>query len=165
MAEQAFPTPPGLSESRVALGQELVQVTDDLGLSAEGAAWVYDWSLEEWRYYLVTSLIDVKGSSWVYKRLLTAFKKLPKQDEFIALDVHLGSPNEVLFILLSRHFRSEGLQTNFMSRITIRGDIDGIVYSFETNLVLYRMIEGRPASSVKMTEKTFDYNVRHLVAT
>lgn len=164
MADNDFPPAPALTDDRLALGRRLLDLTDELGLSAEGAAWVYDWTLQEWRYYLVTSLIDKKGAPWVYKRLLQAFKRLPEHEQFLSLDVHLGSPREILFRLISSMFtyRQDGWST--IGNITLQAEMEGITYSFLANLILYRMIEFLRPSLAESASKLFDRKVREMQA-
>ena len=58
-----YPTmaPEHLPEDLKLAGQRLLEATDTLGLEAQGAAWIYEPDLEEWRYYLVTVLLDWEG--------------------------------------------------------------------------------------------------------
>lgn len=164
MADRDVSSASPIARDKVEMGSSLLELADELGLSPEGALWFHDASLKEWRYYLVTSVIDVKGAAWVYKRLLTAFKKLPKQDDFLSIDVHLGSPKEILFKLLSMAFRSEGPGPNFIMESLVTGTIDDVDYSFPANIVIYRMLGERPAAVVHQTTKTFDRSVREIVA-
>ena len=162
MAEPDFPQAPPLSDVRVELGLKLLELADQLGLAPEGAAWIYTPDLEEWRYYLVTSAIDVKGPQWVYSRLLLAFRQLPNQSDFLSVDVHLASPKEVLFTILSFYVEAKGPGPNFIEESIVSGEIDGVIYTFPANIVLYRMLQPAPSDAAQKNVRSFDRHVREL---
>jgi hypothetical protein len=132
--------PKRLPEHLIELGGRLLEATDTLGMAAQGAAWIYDDELEEWRFYLVTGLMDTKGPRWVHKRLLEAFTKLPERDDFLSLDVHLGSPEEILFRVFSDifQFKSTGEVVEFKG-LKLISSIDGREYEIEPHAIVYRM--------------------------
>ena len=90
-----------LSDDLIQAGSALLAMTDTLSMRAQGAMWVYDHSLLDWRFYLVTSLVDTLGRRRTYRFLLDAFERLEMPDAMTVEDVHLGSPNDPFFITLS----------------------------------------------------------------
>ena len=85
-----------LSPELIEAGAAILAKTDELAMQAQGAMWVFDSSLEDWRYYLVTTLVDTLGRRKTYKLLIDAFEKLKLPQSMIVDDVHLGSPTDPL---------------------------------------------------------------------
>lgn len=156
--------PTDLPPELIAAGRRLLEATDELGLDAQGAAWVWEADLEEWRYYLVTVLTDTMGPSWVYKRLLKAFNKMPVREDFLAVDVHLGSPNEVLFMLISGFEKADDVGPVTIKNISrLERIIDGKRYGKrDVNLVMYRMQRVPPSRMVDASRRRFERKVREL---
>src|SRR5829696_4194494 len=90
-----------LSQELKDAGRKLLETTDALGMQAQGAMWLYDHGLEDWRYYLVTSLVDTMGRRKTYRLLLDAFDRVDFPKDMTIEDVHLGRPNDDLFRLVS----------------------------------------------------------------
>jgi hypothetical protein len=90
-----------LPKRLIEAGAEFLRRTDDWGMSAQGAMWLYSSALKEWRYYLVTSLMDTAGRRSVYKTLVRLFERFPMFDYFTVEDVHLGSPSDHVFRAIS----------------------------------------------------------------
>jgi hypothetical protein len=94
-----------LSDELKEAGYRLLFVTDLLKMRAQGAMWIYRHELNDWRYYLVTSLVDAVGRRETYKMIARIFSA-PGADgffskEFTLEDVHLGSPSDEFFKLIS----------------------------------------------------------------
>ena len=83
-------------------GAKLLAALDDAGLQAQGAAWVFDHGLGDWRYVIVTSLVDTMGRSKVYRQLLTVIRKLDTPKDLTVADIHLVSPGAHLFKAIAR---------------------------------------------------------------
>ena len=76
------------------LGKTVLLTTDSLGMAVEGAFWLYTAKDEEWRYFLVTSLVDRIGSREIYLRLNEVLaKKFPEAELFTFF---ICSPSEKL---------------------------------------------------------------------
>ena len=80
----------------IAFGRAVLLATDALGLSAEGAFWLYDSEDREWRYFLATSLFNTLGSREIYLRLNQALSKKLSERETQRFQIFMGSPNESL---------------------------------------------------------------------
>src|SRR5262245_11151563 len=117
-----------LSEELKKSGRRLLEVTDSLDMQAQGAMWVYSHALEDWRYYLVTSLVDTIGRRKTYKLLLDAFELLQLPPEMTIEDVHLGSPADEFFRLVSTIARVEGGIAEFRNCTFNGAPFDGVIY-------------------------------------
>ncbi len=86
-----------LSEERRNAGARILEITDDVGLDAVGAAWVWSRESDNWWFLLVTPLIDSKGPRWVYERLLAMFGRVGLPAGVTPLEIRLASPRENAF--------------------------------------------------------------------
>lgn len=84
-----------LPESAIELGGRILEAVDKLGLQPEGAFWLLDEESSEWRYYMVSSLVDVAGPRWMFLQFNKILPEIVQQlpSEF---DLYLVSANEVL---------------------------------------------------------------------
>jgi len=117
-----------LSQQLKDAGRKLLDTTDALGMQAQGAMWLYDHLLQDWRYYLVTSLVETMGRRKTYRLLLDAFERLDLPEEMTIEDVHLGSPNDDLFRRVS-----SAVKVDFgwmeVHRCVFNGvQFDGVIY-------------------------------------
>jgi hypothetical protein len=126
-------------------------------MQAQGAMWVYDRFLEEWRYYLVTSLVDSLGRRRTYKLLLDAFERIGLPKGMNVDDVHLGSPTDAFFRFVTSMVRvSDGGIARFNDVIFGGAPFDGLVY---------RAVTAPPPSTgeADRIEKRFSKRVKDLV--
>jgi hypothetical protein len=142
-----------LPEDLTIAGRELLQATDALGMSAQGAMWIYSHALREWRYYLVTSLIDTLGRRKTYQLLIRAFELSNFPRRMLLEDVHLGSPTDPYFHAISGAMRVDGNTTITVVNCSFNGMLfDGVVY---------RSVREPPqAPEMKAIEKKFERNIR-----
>jgi hypothetical protein len=159
--------PAGVSDERFDAGQRLLAAADELGLEAQGAAWIYMDDLEEWRYFLVTALVDTEGPLWVYKRLLRAFNKLAERDDFLSVDVQLASPNEVWFRAIMIMMNIVGLSSaRDLGVDDSQVYADGRVYIIKHfRACVYRMAPAPPADSVRRIRNKFNSKTSRVLAT
>lgn len=85
-----------LSRDDLAFGRAVLLATDSLGMSAEGAFWLYDRRDNEWRYFLVSSLLDRVGARELYLRLNDALAKTLSERETREFQFYIAGPNERL---------------------------------------------------------------------
>jgi hypothetical protein len=120
---------PNLSEHLVNAGQQLLAALDSAGLGGQGAAWIYDHALGDWRYVVATSLIETMGRSKVYKQLLSVLKKLNVPDDLTIDDVHLLSTEGSYYRDIASAIRVEGNSLIRFQNCSINGRmLDAIVY-------------------------------------
>ncbi|MGH6728174.1 MAG: hypothetical protein ACREB8_16770 [Pseudolabrys sp.] len=145
-----------LSEELKKAGHQLLLATDALDMQAQGAMWVYSQALQDWRYYLVTSLVDSIGRRKTYRLLLNVFERVEFPKDMTIEDIHLGSPNESFFQLVSKVMRVEG----------------GTIASFEDckfnnvsfNGIVYRAVRSIPSKrEAERIEKRFQKKVKDLI--
>lgn len=127
---------------------------DEAGLNAQGAAWIYDHSLEEWRFVVATSLVETMGRTAVYGRLLSVMARLKFPEELTIDDVHLISTDQGLYMGLGRAFRIE----NAIVRLN-----DCIINGRKFDAVIYRWGAQLPTKNEKVkTEKQFVKRTKEL---
>ena len=146
-----------LPEELVTAGQQLLDATDKLEMGAQGAMWIYSPVLEDWRYYLVTSMVDTAGRRKTYKLLIRAFDLSEFPKEMTVEDVQLGSPSDVFFQLIASGIKV----TNSIARFN-NCNINGVQFDG----VMYRSWrEIPPKSELLRIQKRFERNVRELEKT
>jgi hypothetical protein len=146
-----------LSEDLKAAGLQLLKATDALGLQAQGAMWVYSHALNDWRYYLVTALVDTIGRRKTYRLLLNAFEYVSLPKEMTIEDVHLGSPHDQFFQVVSKIVKAPG--QNFLQFENCQFN----EVSFDG--VIYRAVKEMPTErQVEQIEKRFQKRVKELIA-
>lgn len=133
-------------------GSELVSVLDELGMKPEGAGWFFFYDLEDWRFYIASSLVDLEGKKKVYAALVDALSASETVDGLSVFDVHLESPKDALFQVVGSAFRISG-----KSNVTIRNCTIG---HLKVDAVLYRW-DDTPADSrkLKVASNLFKRNV------
>jgi hypothetical protein len=118
-----------LSEELITAGRRLVAATDGLGLQAQGAMWLYSYVLDDWRFYLVTSLVDTLGRRRTYRMLLDAFEAVELPQSLTVEDVHLGSPTDPFFGLVAGAVSVTGDSVARFVDCRFNGvPFDGVVY-------------------------------------
>lgn len=145
-----------LSKELIDAGADLLAITDSLDMQAQGAMWVRDHALGDWRYYLVTSLVDTIGRRKTYKLLIDAFEKVSLPKSMTVEDVHLGAPSDTFFRLISSGFGVTGGGRAYVENCVINGiPFDGVIY----RSVISEPTEGE----ARRIEKIFGKRVRDLI--
>lgn len=121
-------------------------------MNAQAAMWVFDHSLGDWRYYLVTSLVDSQGRKATYRNLIKIFGSGAFPEDMTVDDVHLGSPTDAFFQTISRisHIQSHHISFENCS-------LDGIVFDGIVYRVITHVPDEREARDI---EKTFQSRIR-----
>lgn len=142
-----------LPEELIEAGATLLEAVDRLGMSPQGAMWIFDHGLGDWRYYLVTSLVDTLGRRRTYRLLIDAFEAVDMPKEMTVDDVHLGSPSEEFFRVISHFLRIDGRGRAFFNDCTINNiKFDGLIYR--------AVQEAPPPARAKAIERDFVRKVR-----
>lgn len=141
-----------LSERLKEGGGELLAATDALDMQAQGAMWLYDHNLHDWRFFLVTSLVDTVGRRKTFQLLLDAFNKISLPDGMSVDDVYLASPAEPFFQLVSSIVHADGGVAEFQNCSFNGLQFDGVIYRSVREVPSKQMaerIEKRFAKRVK----------------
>jgi hypothetical protein len=155
MADQ----PLTITEERKAAGEQILQLTDDIGFRAVGAGWFYSSEAEIWCYVLVTPMLDSMGPRWLQERLLKVFQRYPLPPGVTPLDLRIVSPREDWYRRFPMKVSSNGtgvvptmeLQATYIPGMT------PVDYAY-----MYRM-ETQPQFAGDRA-KAFDQRVRALLA-
>ena len=143
-----------LSEELKEAGRQLLATTDALDMQTQGAMWIYDHALQDWRYYLVTSLVDTIGRRRTYSLLLDVFESVDVPEAMTIEDVHLGSPKDEVFRLLSGTIKVFGSAWTEVTNC----NFDFVL----VDAVIYRTLSEPPsAQQVGQIEKRFLKKVRN----
>jgi uncharacterized protein (DUF1786 family) len=131
-----------LPQSSIDLGARILDAVDEFGLQPEGAFWFFDEESSEWRFHIVSSLVDVAGPRWMFIQLN---KILPEIVDQLppAFDLHLVSANEVL-----------ADEVRLAAENSVDDHDEPAIVDFgngKKNLVVYRI---RPTMSVRALHRT-----------
>lgn len=142
-----------LQQHLVEAGRKLLLALDHAGVRPQGAAWVFDHALGDWRYVVATSLVDTMGRSTVYRMLIAVLKHASMPEELTVADIHLVSPADPLFRAINSVFEIQDATVTFENC-----GINGIKF----DAVVYRWT-GKPsqADALKL-EKQFRRRVKEL---
>ena len=143
-----------LSERMRQGGAALLATTDDLAMQAQGALWLFDHDLEDWRYYLVTSLVDTLGRRKTYRLLIEAFECSNLPQDMTVEDVHLVNPMDPVFQFVSKTLRADDGIIELSDFIVSDISFDAVIYR-----TLRTMPTSREAASI---EKRFSKRVQEL---
>jgi hypothetical protein len=165
MVELSLSKIPELSKSSIKAGAACLDLLDEHGFEIQGAAWIYSSFLDEWRYYVVTDLVEIDGPRATYGRLEKLFALCFNNRGLMIDDVHLGSPREHVFQVLTTAFnlkskrRKAGIPTTIQN-VKIQPQ-NGRPYFVEKAL-LYRLEPSPPTVEVMRKRKKFDKHLREL---
>jgi hypothetical protein len=143
-----------LPQELIDAGQQLLATTDALDMQAQGAMWIFDHVLQDWRFYLVTSLVDTLGRRKTYGLLLDAFESVSLPRDMTIEDVHLGSPSDELFRFISSFIRAENGVTKFENCMFNNMRFDGVIYR--------SVVETPTQSQSERIQKRFSKRVKDL---
>jgi hypothetical protein len=145
-----------LSEDLKQAGLQVLSATDELGMQAQAAMWVYNHALQDWRYYLVTSLVDTIGRRKTYRLLLEIFERIDLPKEMTIEDVYLGSPSDPFFKVVSQLVHVDSARLEFQNCKFNDIMFDGIIFRS-----LREIPSDKQAAQI---EKKFSRKVKDLVA-
>lgn len=146
-----------LSGDDVAFGRAVLLATDALGVSAEGAFWLYDSMDKQWNFYLITSLFDQMGSREIYLHLNATLKKILSEHEINGFTFYLGSPRENIVKAIKKCV-STGIRVSDPIRQSFL--LDGR----RVKVVVYRLSNSLNDEEVRRAQRRFRQQSRELLA-
>jgi hypothetical protein len=142
-----------LPEHLIEAGAKLLAALDDAGLQPQGAAWLLDHELGDWRYVVATSLVDTMGRSSVYRVLLVVMKKLDMPQDLTVQDIHLVAPSGPLFKAIGGALRIE------KGRVSVR---DCVINGLIVDAVIYRWTGAPTQAGAAKVQAQFKRRVKEL---
>jgi hypothetical protein len=140
-------------------GKAFLASLDELGMGVQGAAWLYFRDLDDWRYYVATPLTDTMGRKRVYSLLADALDVIGTPEGLSVFDVHLASPQDPIFQLISGAVNWQGGGVAFFENCSLNGvQVNGVMYRLTRHA---RPIDARLA---KRTEVVFKRKVKEVLA-
>jgi hypothetical protein len=123
-----------------------VERLDALGLDPQGALWLHFPHVKDWRFTVITDLVDTVGRRKAYDLVGSVFDNVGQIEGFTVFDMHLASPAEVMPRVLGGAFYVE----------------DGIVELIDSNVndmpvdaVVYRLRKPRSAQAATRAARKF----------
>jgi len=122
-----------LSDELIAAGQKLTAELDRIGLHPQGALWLHAHHLKDWRFTVVSDLVDVMGRRKVYSLIDQALAKIEPHDGLTIVDIHLAAPSEVLARVMGGVLNVDAGIVK-LSECTVNSlPVDAIVYRLTNN--------------------------------
>jgi hypothetical protein len=144
-----------LTEDMKASGAAMLAELDKIGLEPTGALWLHFPIVKDWRYAVVSPLVDTMGRRKVYGLIDDALEAIGKTDAFTILDIHLYSSSEIVPRLLGHVVNAENSSVA-LENVTVNG------VTFDA--LIYRLTPPPPAKQVRRVERQFENAVRKLAA-
>lgn len=145
----------GLSQAKLNAGRTCLDLLDKYGLGVQGAVWIYIDQLREWRFYIVTSLVDIDGLVDTYNRIEKLFSLQFTDPELTIDDVHLGSPAETIFMTISRAISVKGHSLIELENCVINNLVIEHAY-------IYRLDAAPPVIKAKQARQQFDMRLKEV---
>jgi hypothetical protein len=146
-----------LRNDEIALGRAVLLATDALGMSAEGAFWLYDAGDTVWRFFLVTSMFERVGPRKTFRRLNEALAKKLSERESRQFTLFVAEPREKLVQDLRRKIQTSAYASD-PQKITV--EMDGK----RTQAWVYRMSPGLGEEEAKVAQRRFGRLYNELIA-
>lgn len=115
----------------------MLALLDRVGLQPQGALWLMFPHVKDWRYTIVSDLVDDYGRTKVYGLIDDVIAALPAVDGLTIFDIHLASSTEIMPRLLDGAIDVD----NGIVRLT-----DCRVNDMNVDAVVFRLSRPRPVS-------------------
>jgi hypothetical protein len=146
-----------LQNSEIALGRAVLLATDALNMGCEGAFWMMDDGDDDWRFFLVTSLLDTMGPRRIYLKMDSVLGKIISEGEMDALPVYMMSPDEKIVRAIRMEISTAGTAT-IPQGVSFRFDGQNVA------ALVYRMAGKMPEAERRAAQGQFRKRVDKLVA-
>lgn len=143
-----------LSDELKARGASVVATLDSIELEPQGALWLHFPHIRDWRFTIITDLIDTIGRKRVYDLVGAAFDQMGPVEGLTVFDLHLAAPSEVLPTVLGGTFL---IQDGLVELKDV--NINGV---HQIDAVIYRMREPRSSLDAKKAANRFQKKVVQL---
>jgi hypothetical protein len=137
-----------IQNNELGLGRAILLATDTVGMSCEGAFWLFDPAEEKWLYFLVTSFVEYMGPRKVYLALNDALERKLSPKEMEDFEILIIRPGDKLVRELRKHIKTDRVTTEPRS-IEIPWN-DG-----STTAIVYRMAPALNEPKAKSAQKRF----------
>jgi hypothetical protein len=105
MAEKALP------RHALTFGRAVLLASDAAGMKPEGAFWLHDSQDGEWRYFLVSSLLERIGSREIFLKLGQALEHRLSQQELENFSFLIVSPNDGIVKAVRKQIRTTAINS------------------------------------------------------
>lgn len=146
-----------LSNDDLALGRAVLLATDSLGMSVEGAFWLYEDEEDNWNYFLITSLFNRMGPRSIYLKLNKALSEVLSEREIDSFTFYIADPHEEVANMVRKQ-----ISTSSHSSAPQRKEIG--VLGQKTQSFVYRMSGSLNEDEAKSAQRRFSRRVSQFVA-
>jgi hypothetical protein len=144
-----------LTEGQKEAGRQCLTLLDVYELGVQGAIWIYTKSLQEWRFYIVTSLLDIDGLVETYNSVERSFGLKFRNEHLTMEDIHFSSPTENLFMKLASAISARAHSEIELDNVIIDGFMIEHAY-------IYRLEKAPPKIKAKQVSERFDKMLKQI---
>lgn len=135
-----------LSEQLIEAGQALMAELDRIGLHPQGVLWLHAHHLNDWRFTVISDLVDEMGRRRVYSLIEEALEKIGQRDGLTVMDIHLAAPDEILARVLDGFIEMNAGVVKL---------VDCKVNGMPVDAVVFRLTRARQKAEVKRASAKF----------
>lgn len=139
-----------LSDELIAAGQALTAGLDHIGLNPQGALWIHAHHLNDWRFTVISDLVDVMGRRKIYSLIDDALRELAPNEALTIADIHLAAPSEILARVLGGIISIENGVAH-LEGCSVNG--------MPVDAVVYRLMKAAPNRNGKRAAAEFERRV------
>ncbi len=127
---------------------------DALGLEPQGALWLHFPHVKDWRFTVITDLVDSLGRKRAYDLIGSALDSVGHVDGLTVFDLHIAAPSEVMPRVLGGVLFVE----NGIVQLS-----DCEINDVPVDAVIYRLRKARSNPAAKKAASRFEKSVAQLV--
>lgn len=135
-----------LSEQLIQAGQSLASELDRIGLHPQGVLWLHAHHLNDWRFTVISDLVDELGRRRTYSLIEEALEKIGQREGLTVMDIHLAAPDEILARVIGGVIEIDAGVAKL---------VDCKVNGMPVDAVVFRLTGARPKSEIKRAAAQF----------
>lgn len=144
-----------LPEQLTGAGRAMLDQLDRVGLHPQGALWLMFPHIKDWRYTVISDLVDNHGRTQIYGLIDEALAGLDPVDGLTIFDIHLASTSEILPRVIGGAIHVE----NGLVQLS-----DCNINGVPVDAVVYRLQSERSLVERKKALKALQRSARHATA-
>jgi len=145
-----------IETDKLVLGRLILLATDSVGMACEGAFWLFHPEDRQWRFYIITSLLETVGPRVIYLFLNNILEKKLSAEETNEIDLYIGSPSDHLVKNLRKQIRTD---TNSTFPHELEVDVEGTLCP----AIVYRLAPRMSEHATRTAGRRFKKMSREVV--
>lgn len=143
-----------LPDELKAAGAKMLAELDAIGLDPQGALWLHYPTVKDWRFVVITALVNRDGRRKIYGLIDEALTKVGQSEALSIMDIHLYDPSEIV----PRNLSLIGAENAAV--IVENSRFNGML----VNAFIYRLRSTPGRTETKRAADRFERTVKELLA-